>query len=87
MGVGFHAVLQRIFPTRDWTCVSYVSFIEFFTTSATWEACVLFLVLVNSEYWSKLTQLLLLHALEDVHANSTLETDGCHSAKSAMENM
>ena len=75
MGVGFHGLLQGIFPTRDRTCVSYISFIEFFTTSATWEAHVLFSVLVNSEYWSKLIQLLLLHALEDAYSNSTLEAD------------
>ena len=75
MGVGFHGLLQGIFPTRDRTCVSYVSFIELFTSSATWEAHVLFLVLVNSEYWSKLIQLLLLHALEYAYSNSTLEAD------------
>ena len=75
MGVGFHGLLQGIFPTRDRTCVSYVSFIELFTSSTTWEAHVLFLVLVNSEYWSKLIQLLLLHALEYAYSNSTLEAD------------
>ena len=87
MGVGFHVLLQGIFSTRDRTCVSYVSFIEFFTASDPWEAHVLFLLLVNSESWSKLTQLLLLHALEDAYSNSTLEADAYHSTKPALEYM
>ena len=38
-GVGCHALLQGIFLTRDWTCVSYLKHSGgFFTTSATWKA-------------------------------------------------
>ena len=38
--VGCHALLQRTFPTRDGTCMSYVSCLAggFFTSSATWES-------------------------------------------------
>ena len=39
-GVGCHFLLQGIFPTRDQTCLYYVSCTgsRFFATSATWEA-------------------------------------------------
>ena len=38
-GVGCHALLQGIFLTRDWTCISYLKHSGgFFTTSATWKA-------------------------------------------------
>ena len=51
--VGCHILLQGIFPTQDLTHLSYVSCMGggFFTTSTTWEAPLILLILSKWDSW------------------------------------